>query len=245
MSTEVDWRKEEHRETCLAGLGEALLFMRRLPTNSGIEEPCFVSIVGLLQAATYACRQLQAGWRERDLPMLAWSSRNALEVMIWTKYVTSNALNAKRFYLDWLNDAEETLTKSIALDQFTGADHKTDGVYRDLFKYDPSVQLKARTHLDNLRRKHTAPAQKRLDIARVAQEVGEGMRFKNLNPLMSKFLHATAYSVLSIPSRVSHERKAALMLDAGFWSLMNVIGTTNDFLVARQLGSFLTSAKES
>lgn len=244
MDGSVDWRKGEHQQSCSAGIDEALLFMRNLPVDHGLEEEYFVSLMGLLQTARHACMHLRAGWENCDIPLLAWSSRNAFEIMIWTKFVTLAPTNAKRFFFDWLNDADENLKKAVELDRVTGMDKATDGSYRDLFKYDSSDAAKhRREHLDKLRKERGYAPEKRLDIAKVADHVGEGDRFKSLNPFISKYLHVTAYSVLSIPSELGRNRTAAIMLDAGYWSLLFTIGTINDFLVARGLGAFLDPAR--
>jgi hypothetical protein len=232
MTNEIDWRLKENQENCLAGIEEGVAALRGQCAQ--LDESTFVSSVGLLQAARHSYRNLQTGWRECDLPLLAWATRNSVEGMIWTKFVTLSEANARRFYLDWLNDVEDSLRRAIQLDQNEGTDLRGGGAYTDV-DFDPCAPAKAQAYIAELRQKYQSPSQRRLDIAKVAKEIGEDAAFTGLNPILSKLVHTTAYSILSFPSDSARIRQAAFMLDRGFWSLISVVGTVDAFLKGRNL----------
>jgi len=234
MTNEIDWRIRENQGCCLAGIQEGVEVLRKEAAQ--LDEPTYASLVGLLQAAHHSCLNLQAGWRELDLPLLAWAARNSAETMIWTKFVTSSESNARRFYLDWLNDADEALTRAIELDRAEGTDLR--GKYLDS-DFDPTAPAKAQAHIAELRLKYQSPSQRRLNLAKVAKEIGEDAVFVNLNPILSKLLHTTAYSVLSFPSGPARAGQALFILDRGFWTLIRVVGVIDAFLRRRNLTSIL------
>ena len=111
MPASTDWRITEAQDSCIAGIEAVVQLLQQNPNQ--LEEHCFVSLIGLLQAAHHAGRNLMTGWRECDVPLLAWATRNSLEVSIWVKYITQSESNAERFYHDWLNDAEDALRRAI------------------------------------------------------------------------------------------------------------------------------------
>jgi hypothetical protein len=161
-----------------------------------------------------------------------------VEVMIWTKFVTLSESNARRFYLDWLNDVDDALRRAIRLDQNEGADLKGGGAYTDV-DFDQFAPTKALAYIAELRLKNQSPSQRRLDVAKVAKEVGEDTAFAGLNPILSKLIHTTSYSILSFPSDSARTRQAVFMLDRGFWNLISVIGTVDAFLKGRNLAPIL------
>ena len=232
MSAGIDWRIAEAQNSCLAGIEELVQLLQQASNQIG--EQRFVSLIGLLQTAHHAGRNLISGWSECDVPLLAWAARNSLEVSIWVKYVMQSESNTERFYHDWLNDAEETMRRSIQLDQFEGVNWKSDSVYADM-GYDVSAPVKATAHINALRRENHFPSQKRLDIGRIAKDVGEGDVFSELNPILSKFIHATSYSVLSFPTDESKQRTGLMFLDRGFWNLIKTVGIVDTFLKAKNL----------
>jgi hypothetical protein len=98
MNNDIDWRIKENQENCLAGIEDGVAAL--CAQGAQLDEPTCVSLVGLLQAAHHSCRNPQTGWRECDVPLMAWATRNSVEVMIWTKFVTLSQSNARRFYVN-------------------------------------------------------------------------------------------------------------------------------------------------
>lgn len=232
MTDQIDWLTKENQENCLVGIEEGVATLRE--QSAQLDEPTCASLVGLLQAAHHSCRNLQSGWQECDVPLLAWATRNSVEVMIWTKFVTLSESNARRFYLDWLNDVDDSLRRAIQLDQNEGTDPKGGGAYIDV-DFDRSAPARALARIAELRLKNRSPSQRRLDVAKVAKEVGEHTTFTDLNPIVSKLVHTTAYSILSFSSDSARIRQAVFMLDRGFWNLISVVGTIDAFLKGRNL----------
>jgi hypothetical protein len=232
MSVCIDWRAAEAQDSCIAGIEEIIQLLRQNPNQ--LKEQYFVSLIGLLQAAHHAGRNLIAGWHECDVPLLAWSSRNSLEVSIWVKYITQNESHAERFYHDWLNDAEDLLRRSVRLDQLAGINEKPDSVYADI-AFDTSAPDKAAARINALRKQQQFSSQRRLDIGKIAKEIGEEAVFTDLNPILSKFIHTTSYSVLSFPSDDSRRGTGLMFLDRGFWNLARIIGIVDAFLKERNL----------
>jgi hypothetical protein len=242
VTIHVDWRVEENQGSCLAGIDQAINIVHEAATMNAFE-PWFSRIlIGLLQTAQYACRNLQSGWKKSDVPLLAWASRNSLEVVIWTKFVTSKQQNAWRFSVDWLNDANDLLRLGKELDNSVGSGTAPSQAYRDV-PLDPSAVAEAEKFITEMRRQLASPQERRLDLAKVAKEVGEDVQFAKLNPLLSKLIHSTAYSVLSFPSDAARSGQALLMLDSGFWNLTKTIGILDAFLKAKKLPSIIESAE--
>jgi hypothetical protein len=237
MPEGIDWRIAEAQDSCIAGVEAVVHLLLQNPNQ--LAEPCFVSLTGLLHAAHHAGRNLITGWRECDVPLLGWAARNSLEVSIWIKYITLSESNAERFYHDWLNDAEEALRRAVQLDQLSGKYEKLDSVYADM-AFDASAPANGTAHIAALRREHQFSAQRRLDISKIAKEIGDDDLFSNLNPILSKHIHTTAYSVLSFPTDASRRSTALMFLDQGFWSLAKTIGIVDIFLKARNLQSLFT-----
>jgi hypothetical protein len=140
--------------------------------------------------------------------------------------------------LDWLNDVDDSLRRATQLDHNEGTDLKGGSVYTDV-DFDSAAPAKAQAYIAELRLKHHSPLQRRLDVAKVAKEIGEDTSFTDLNPVLSKLVHTTAYSILSFPSDSARIRQAVFMLDRGFWNLISVVGTVDAFLRGRNLAPIL------
>lgn len=125
------------------------------------------------------------------------------------------------------------MQRSSQLDQFAGNQGKADSAYSDV-AFDPSAPAKAAALIAASRSEHRFPKQKRLDIGRIAEEVGEKETFSNLNPILSKYIHTTSFSVLSFEPETSRRRTALLFLDRGFWNLARAIGIVDDFLKSQE-----------
>jgi hypothetical protein len=126
------------------------------------------------------------------------------------------------------NDVDDSLRRAIQLDQNEGSDPKGGGAYIDV-DFDRSAPARALARIAELRLKNRSPSQRRLDVAKVAKEVGELTAFTDLNPIISKLVHTIAYSILSFSSDSARIRQAVFMLDRGFWNLISVVGTIDAF----------------
>src|SRR5579872_2860130 len=86
-----------------------LQFTIDLTSISPPEEPWFLQIMlGLLTDTASAYQQLKLGL-DKSESLLAWATRNLLELNIWAQYVTLSYKQAERFYQDWVIDGSELL----------------------------------------------------------------------------------------------------------------------------------------
>jgi hypothetical protein len=139
----------------------------------------------LVDAAIKNFHELRRGNVSGSLNLIAWASRNLLELSVFTKYVLKSGGNARRFGDDRLIDGSELI---IAL--------------RDLERYfDPAAPTHA---LDDALRRMEAQkaaenvtATRHLDTSALAKEVGMEQEFRSMNRVSSKLVHPTAWSTLA------------------------------------------------
>ena len=74
-----------------------------------------------------------------------------------------------------------------------------------------------------------------LRMSAAAKEIGRGEWFSNYNKLLSKHVHATAYSVLSFPTERGRTLTSNLMLHEGTQSCLRVLGRLNTYFKQNNL----------
>lgn len=118
----------------------------------------------------------------------AWHTRNLLELFIWITYCCENKENAYIFYGDAARDTFDILNTFQKWSSITGLypqdKEKYDAALKNLEK---SANKKNVYDLDKSYKK----------IRKVAESVGLGLLFSTLNKGLSKFIHPTAYSIIS------------------------------------------------
>jgi hypothetical protein len=120
-----------------------------------------------------------------QLEYIAWASRNLLELAIWAKYAITTKENAKRLNSDQANDLEDLLKGVVALAQKYTPQHQELDALKEQSAW--IKDLKDEYGMDE--------NDKRLNVGKVAVELGMGGLFYNLNPLLSKLVHPTAFSI--------------------------------------------------
>ncbi|HXJ40242.1 MAG TPA: DUF5677 domain-containing protein, partial [Bryobacteraceae bacterium] len=177
-----------------AELGGLLLFTQQLNNVEGVDYWIVQVPLGILHEIWRTHVQLSLAIQQENIPKLAFLCRSALELHIWARYIISTPDAAKRFHQDAYVDALEILK-----------------LMDKAFKHTPSeVHSVIKTQLDPLvpqlesvlvRDKVGASIaqlqnMKHLYVGEIARDVGYAAVYELWNPMLSKLVHATAYSVL-------------------------------------------------
>ncbi len=115
-SPPIDWRNDDTQQALCAGLDKASKVLAEAQSRNRLEFWREKVLSGLNQTALFSYRNLLLAWRQEGISAAAWAARNLLETRIWMEYVTVSKDNARRFYLDWLNDARELLDRARSYD---------------------------------------------------------------------------------------------------------------------------------
>lgn len=152
-----------------------------------------------------------------ELCYLAWACRMLLELKVWTLYVIASEQNAKRFSQDQFVDGNTALQAvQRALAAIPPAPG-TDEVQRTVAEMESQLKVK----MDEAGVSYKDPF---LSIKRVAKEVGLEVEYNVANVMFSKFVHATAFSVLVSVDTVDY---------------MFVMGAQNAFFILDTLSAHL------
>lgn len=158
----------------------------------------------LLDAAIKNFNELRRGYVTGNLNLIAWATRNLLELTVFTKFVLKSGANARRFGDDRLVDGCELI---IAL--------------RDLeHYYDPSAPTPglddALKRMEDQKAAESVTAMKHLDTSALARDVGMEQEFRSMNRVSSKLVHPTAWSTLAENSgRSSYPEAKDLLFATG------------------------------
>ena len=119
--------------------------------------------------------------KDDDLPVIAYYSRNLLEVVIWTKFCFQSDKNARIFYSDAGRDADDLLKRNLE------------------YSIDKEGTTAARKKLKkNAAKQNICDIEKRFtNIRKAVKEVGLNKQFLLQNKLFSKFAHPTALQIIS------------------------------------------------
>jgi hypothetical protein len=232
----VDWRNDGSQQALCAGLEEASRVLAEAQGRHALEFWHEKVLTGLNQTALFSYQNLLSAWRQKGLSATAWAARNLLETRIWTEYVTVSKGNARRFYLDWLNDSRELLDKACSYGGSIDPEQwRVTSPYADLDFGEATAQT-ARDWLGDLRSSSELVDEDYLRVSSIAKELGHAARFASLNKLLSKYVHPTAFSVLSTPSDGSRYNSATFMLVEGSTECARCLTFLNDFLKRENLG---------
>jgi hypothetical protein len=152
-------------------------------------------------------RHLYDAHLNHDIPLASWASRCLLELSVWNRYVLTSQDNAKRFYDDTMADRGEAI-RSLPKDLSDAPDIEAAERYRTVAAeqwpfFDEQLRIFAESGIS-----------KHLDIRDVAKLVGLERRYTMLYRILSKLVHATAYSVIEIDNE-NAEEITGLLLDFG------------------------------
>ncbi len=165
----------------------------------------------LVDAAIKNFNELRRGYVSDHLNLVAWASRNLLELTVFTKYVLKSGENARRYGDDRLIDGCELI---IAL--------------RDLeHHYDPSAPTPelddALRRMEDQKAAENVTAMRHLETSALAREVGMEQEFRSMNRVSSKLVHPTAWSTLAENAgRNSYPEAKDLLFATGIANLSQI-----------------------
>jgi hypothetical protein len=163
--------------------GDQIAEMRALVDKAPTNSPEFKTTIQFLLLSTVLYVRCMYDWfDEKQWPMqfCAWAARNLFEIEIWTRFVLKKREYADRFGKDWIMDGIGILEGMEVWAQIRG-------------------DSRSRPYLEHLRAKRDSelPGCKRfLDAREYIAELGMAEEYKCLNPIFSKLVHPTSWSVL-------------------------------------------------
>ena len=158
------------------------------------------------------------------LPMLAWSTRNLLELLIWTKYVLDSKDKAERFAKDWLLDAIDILAALRDWHISTG------GKPEEL-----SSTVTILHGLEEQRIEWGITGERFLRVGRIARELGFSEEYDFCFPICSKLIHPTSWSVLSMEKKLDERAMRLVMLFRAVYYGGRLYCAINDHINSRGL----------
>jgi len=163
-------------------------------------------IEALLSRTEEQLDRLLLAHSEGSLAMMAYATRNLLELNIWTAYVLASNDNTKRFAQDWLLDGIGLL------EGLEGWHVSYGGKAEDLTSTSATLaELKKNRSewgLDNA---------KYLSVSKVGHELGYGNEYDNLFKVYSKLVHPTSWSVLGVEKKLDPKGIQKLLLFRGVY----------------------------
>jgi len=94
----------------------------------------------------------------------------------------------------------------------------------------------ARDWLVELRNSSELVDEDYIRVSSIAKELGHAAKFASLNKLLSKYVHPTAFSVLSMPSDRARYNTATFILVEGSTACARCTTFLNDFLTHENVG---------
>jgi hypothetical protein len=167
-------------------LGEKLLALgNSLKPVDDANYHFFEIVRDLVDATIKNFNELRRGYVTGNLNLIAWASRNLLELSIFTKYVLNSGENARRFADDRLVDGCELLIALRDLEHYHDPNTPTPGLD------DALRRMEAQKAAENV------TARRHLETSALAKEVGMEQEFRSMNRVSSKLVHPTAWSMLA------------------------------------------------
>lgn len=163
--------------------GDQIAGVQALVEEAPTKSPEFKKTVQFLLLSTVLYVRCMYDWfDENHWPMqfCAWAARNLFELEIWTRFVLKKREYAERFSKDWIMDGIGILEGMEAWAKIRG-----DSEGRALLE-----NLKGR------RDSELAGCKRFLDARDYIAELGMAEEYKCLNPVFSKLVHPTSWSVL-------------------------------------------------
>jgi len=150
--------------------------------------------------------RLLSAFNDGSLAMMAYATRNLLELNIWTAYVLLSNDNTQRFAQDWLLDGIGLL------EGLEGWHTSHGGTTADL--------TSTTATLNELKKNRTAwglDNAKYLRVAEVGKSLGYGDEYDNLFKVYSKLVHPTSWSVLGKERELHPDGIKKLLLFRGVY----------------------------
>jgi len=138
-----------------------------------------------VDAAIKNFNELRRGYVAGNLNLIAWASRNLLELTVFMRYVLKSGANARRFGDDRLIDGCELIIALRDLERFYDPNAPTPGL-------DDALQ-----RMKDQMIAESVIATRHLETSALAREVGMEQEFRSMNRVSSKLVHPTAWSTLA------------------------------------------------
>jgi hypothetical protein len=182
------------------------------------------TIQWLLLSDVLYIRCLYDWFSEDKWPMqfIAWAARNLFELEIWTRFVLRKREYAERFAKDWIMDGIGIL----------------ECMQQTLVVPGKRCQPDAQKDLEKLYTMRDAqlPGERRfLDSRQFIAELGMKERYDQLNPVFSKLVHPTSWSVHWKQELLDKKNMRGFIIAKGALSSMNVITAISEHMTAHGL----------
>lgn len=176
--------------TLINGVDHSLVefdkFIRLLPTPTTATANNFYHIVtALAREAMLNYQTLRGAFDDDAQVLMAWSCRNLLEIVIFTKYVLLSKANADEFaghrFIDGLEIAEQLKALELYMNPSL-----------TVSAFDPVI-----TSFTTQMAAEGITRTRYLAVNEWANTVGMASEYKILNKVCSKFVHPTSWAILS------------------------------------------------
>lgn len=176
----------------------------------------------LVDAAIKNFNELRRGYVADNLNLIAWASRNLLELTVFMRYVLKSGANARRFGDDRLIDGCELIIALRDLERFYDPNAPTTGL-------DDALQ-----RMKDQMAAESVIATRHLETSFLAREVGMEQEFRSMNRVSSKLVHPTAWSTLAENAgRSSYPEAKDLLFGTGIAYLSQIYMEVRDYDRAR------------
>lgn len=172
----------------------------------------------LVDSAIKNFNELRRGYLSDNLNLVAWASRNLLELTVFIRYVLKSEANARRFGDDRLIDGCELIVALRDLEHF----------------YDPSAPTpgldEALKRMEDQKVAENVTATRHLETSAIAREIGMEQEFRSMNRVSSKLVHPTAWSTLAENSgRSSYPEAKDLLFATGIAYISQIYMELKDY----------------
>jgi hypothetical protein len=151
--------------------------------------------------------------------ILAWAARNRFELEIWTRYLLRKREYAERFAEDWIMDGIGILESFQSWSQSRG--HSGDpGVQKDLDR------------LRSMRDVELPGCTRFLDARQYIAELGMEQDYKHLNPIFSKLVHPTSWSVHGKQELLDKTHMRGFIITIGLTSSVRIVNNIQDHITS-------------
>jgi len=188
------------------------------PTNS----PEFRNTIRWLVLSTVLYVRCMYDWfDEQKWPMqfCAWAARNLFELEIWTRYVLRKREYAERFAKDWIMDGIG-IFESFQLWSESRGQARDPGRDRELAK------------LYSMRDAELPGCTRFLDPRAYVAELGIEQNYRHLNPIFSKLVHPTSWSVHWKQELLDKTHMRGFIITIGLTSSVRIANAVRDHLAA-------------
>jgi len=167
--------------------------IEKLAADPGAGNEWYVQIYGQLCAQVFAeffalDREFKEA-RYGDVSLLAWRSRNLLELSIWSHFLAKGRKNARQLYEDAGRDADDLLT----VFEKWGQNHGETAEWFELIAT-AKTDLTNRAAADDI----AGLNRRYMRVDKAAEECGLADNYKVMSKVLSKVVHPTAFLILVI-----------------------------------------------